>query len=81
MDEPSDKKYSENVHAFVPPEANKETNPLAERVLSPAPLVDTKLDNCPPQSPYYDGVACIQCGEPFILFDVTTKKCVVCEGK
>jgi len=57
----------------------KETNPQAKNIISAtSTLPDTAATNCNTTNPYYDGIACINCQAPFILFDNSQKKCVVC---
>lgn len=43
------------------------------------PKVAVPANACPLATPYYDGIACISCPEPYPLFDNATKKCVQCD--
>lgn len=43
-------------------------------------LVNSAVPDCDLTAPFFDGIACIQCPEPFVLFDISSKKCVACES-
>jgi hypothetical protein len=66
------------LHNFVPTQQNKETNIKANNILTSGVLVNSAVPDCDPTAPFFDGIACIQCPEPFVLFDVSSKKCVAC---
>ena len=40
---------------------------------------DTTVPNCELETPFYDGVACIECPEPFIIFNLETNECMLCD--
>ena len=71
-------KYDANLHCYVKPEPNKQTNPDAEHIVS-STRITAVANPCKLQKPYYDGIACIKCEQPFILFDLDTKKCIQCD--
>jgi hypothetical protein len=77
---PNNTQYDDNLHAFVAPQLNKETNVKAANLLASGLLVNSPVPDCDLSTPFFDGISCIQCPEPFVLFDVATKKCVACES-
>lgn len=78
---PSNHAYDDNIHAYIPIEAGKETNSKALNIISSSPLVDNpNVTDCNLSNPYFDGIACIACPEPFTLFNTATKRCVTCEA-
>jgi hypothetical protein len=52
----------------------------ATNYISSKPLVDTSLANCNETFPYWDGIACVKCVSPFIIFNIDEKKCTLCNA-
>lgn len=71
--------YDENTRCYVQKQAGFETDPRASGYTTRTPLKDTPTANCKETAPYYDGIACINCLEPFPIFDVDTRRCTVCD--
>jgi hypothetical protein len=77
---PAGSAYDDNLHAFLPAVQNKETNVKAANILSTGVLVNSTVADCDISTPFFDGVACIQCPSPFVLFNLATRQCVSCES-
>jgi hypothetical protein len=75
----SDKAYNDNMHCYMTKQYNFETDPLANSYTTNFPLKDTTTANCRKARPYYDGIACVECQEPFPIFNAQTRKCSVCD--
>lgn len=71
--------FNPNLHEYVTPIVGKATNPTAPNLLSNSALPPAS-NPCDAKTPFFDGVACIQCPQPFPLFDVSTNKCVRCSA-
>jgi len=71
--------YDENVRCYVQKQSGFETDPRADNYTSRYPLNDSPTPNCKKATPYYDGIACIDCLDPFQIFDVDTKRCTACD--
>lgn len=71
--------YDENVRCYVQKQSGFETDPRAVNYTSKYPLNDSPTPNCRNATPYYDGIACIDCLDPFQIFDVDTKRCTACD--
>lgn len=56
-----------------------ETDPRAANYTTKKPLNDSPTTNCKKATPFYDGIACINCLDPFPIFNVDTKKCTACD--
>jgi hypothetical protein len=88
---PEGKVFDANIHKFVRPIKNRITDESAERIdfagnsandikqrfeamrnKVPKPTV------CPSDKPYYDGITCINCEEPYPIFNIETLKCTKC---
>ena len=78
MTAPNGTQFDVNIHEYIPPQT-AETVPNAPNLLGTPPADDPNIPNCNSTNPYWDGVACIKCPDPFILFDLNTKRCVVCD--
>ena len=78
---PTGSAYDDNLHAFLPQETNKETNTKAQNILSAKPLINSTVPDCNTTAPFFDGIACILCPEPFPLFDVVAKQCTACNAE
>ncbi len=48
--------------------------------MTDTPLIDTSIPNCNKTNPYFDGISCINCQKPFIIFDIKSVQCVTCEA-
>lgn len=48
--------------------------------MGPKPNDNANVPNCNQTHPYYDGVACVNCPVPFVLFDQASRRCVVCDA-
>lgn len=75
---PENTAYDDNLHAYITVDQNKETNVKAPNILASGFLVNSTVPDCSLSAPYFDGINCIQCPEPFVLFDIDKKKCVAC---
>lgn len=42
--------------------------------------MNSSVPDCDISTPFFDGVACIKCPEPFVLFNLATKTCVACDS-
>jgi hypothetical protein len=42
--------------------------------------VNSSVADCDLSAPFFDGIACIKCPDPFTLFDLSAKKCVTCDS-
>lgn len=71
--------YDENVHCYVKKQSGFETDPRAANYTAKKTLNDSPTPNCKKATPYYDGIACIDCPDPFQIFDVDTKRCTACD--
>jgi len=69
--------YNSNIHAYIAAETGKDTNPNAANIINDTALPPT-TNPCDLQKPFFDGIACIQCPDPFSLFEAKSKKCVRC---
>jgi len=53
--------YDDNLHAYVTPDTNRQTDPKAANLLISSPLKSSTLPVCNASNPYFDGIACIKC--------------------
>lgn len=74
---PNNTQYNDNVHVYLAPQAG-ETLPTAANLIGTPGPDNPNIVNCNATHPYYDGIACIACPEPFIYFEIATSKCVAC---
>lgn len=72
--------YDENVRCYVVKQSGFETDPRADNYTSKNVLNDLPTPNCKKATPYYDGIACIDCLDPFQIFDVDTRRCTACDS-
>ena len=61
MKAPVGQAYDTNLHKYVVPESNKETDPKAINLVGQPSPDHPDIPNCNKTNPYYDGVACINC--------------------
>jgi hypothetical protein len=67
------------VRCYVQKQSGFETDPKAVNYTTKNSLKDTPTSNCRQATPYYDGIACIDCLDPFTIFDVDTRRCTACD--
>lgn len=53
----------------------------APNLIGKPPANDPAVPDCTQDKPYWDGISCISCPDPFVYFDLSTKTCVVCDPK
>lgn len=73
-----EKVYNENMKCYMVREFNKQTDPSADDYTTKYPLRDSVSANCKQTHPFWDGLACVDCLDPFSIFDIESKKCGVC---
>lgn len=70
--------FDPNVHVYLPTQ-NAQTDPNAANLIGQPDPLDPNTPVCNSSAPYFDGVACIACPQPFNYFDVASKRCSVCD--
>lgn len=53
--------YNPNLHAYVAVETGKDTNTNAPNIISPTVPLPVGKNPCDIKTPFFDGIACIQC--------------------
>jgi hypothetical protein len=43
-------------------------------------LSEVNITNCPENNPFFNGSSCMNCSEEFPYFDISSNKCVSCDG-
>lgn len=71
--------FDPNLHAYLQYQYNISTYPYATNYISATPLPIT-FNYCNATAPFFDGIACIPCLQPFPYFNVSSKKCVQCSS-
>lgn len=58
---PTGQVFDPNTHSYVTPVTGKDTNPAAPNLISPTVPAPATSNPCDAATPYFDGIACIQC--------------------
>ena len=71
--------FDPNLHAYIQYQYGISTYPYASNYISSTPIPVT-LNYCNMTAPFFDGVACIPCLQPYPYFNVSSKRCVQCSA-